>query len=204
LLQEILREDVNTAQVLQSRVLGIVSALLQRCEFGSLGIGSLMAVQALLERASPKAEFLRAVCKQLLFDFELWQRSSFSVRLGHVRVVSKLIHDHPAFFRQHYGVQYVLDLLRPSLKERFLSRQASTTQGLRHAPSTASLDAVIVEEQRSLQDAIFSLFSWYVRDGMNAAECRALCRFLLASEDMGKSLLMLEFVRDKLLEGLST
>ena len=167
-----------------------------------MGMTALMSIQALLERASPKAEFVRAVCKQLLFDFELWQRSAYPARLGHVRVVSRLIQDHPSFFRRHYGVQYVLDLLRPSLREHSQapSRQNSSAIFLTRNIASQKTHA---EETRSLQDAALDLLSSYLKEGVDGPESIALQRFLLASEDLDRSLLMLQFIRNRLEAGLS-
>jgi hypothetical protein len=200
LLQEVLREDVNTAQVIQGRTLGIVSALLQRSQHATLSMASLEAVQALLERASPKAEFVRAVCKQILFDFDLWRRSDFSTRLGHLRVVSALVRAHPAFFRLHYGVQFALDLLRPrseaGAKNRAFARDASM------GPAAGS--GMENEDLRSLQQGILSLVADYLETEVAPGESQALLRFLLSTEDTASLLLLLEFLTRKLRLGLGT
>ncbi|EDQ89121.1 uncharacterized protein MONBRDRAFT_25735, partial [Monosiga brevicollis MX1] len=196
LLQGVLRDDVNVAQVLQGRVLAVISALLQRSEYAVLGIQDLMSIQALLERASPKAEFVRAVCKQLVFDFELWGRSDYAVRVGHVRTVAELIRNHPTFFRQHYGVQYVIDLLRPSLREsqeRARARLGSVSVATRSPSDTSS------DEESSVYACVMGLLEMYLRRSVSQREAKALLRFVLAGEDLQHTLLVLNFCYNALL-----
>lgn len=121
LLPELLRDDLNIAHALRSHLLGMAGVLLRQNKLATFGVEALLAMQSLLERASPQAEFVRAVCKQLLFDFDLWRGSDFSVRVGHIQVMATLVKNHASFFRRHYGVQFLLDVLRNSAQAREVS-----------------------------------------------------------------------------------
>jgi len=104
LVAEFLRSRVNVRHAMKTPVLPCLRALLHSSGAAVLTVHALEAVQALLELPSPRAEFLRAVLRHFVFDFALWARSSFAVRLGYLQIVDRAFLQSPAYCRQYYGI----------------------------------------------------------------------------------------------------
>jgi len=206
-LQELLKDELNIAHVMGQHLMGLVGVLLRQNKLAVLGVDALLALQSLLERASPKAEFVRAVCKQLLFDFDLWRNSDFSVRIGHVQVVATLLRDHAGFFRHTYGVQFMLDVLRSSTGpvnggnessenaapglppaaptntlKRKLGHKRTPSYGVAGREGSGSFGRAM-EEERDMRASVLNLIRHYFETGATDAEARALVVFLLTCED---------------------
>ncbi|GFR76164.1 neurobeachin-like protein 1 [Elysia marginata] len=79
-------------------------------------VNVLMSVQYLVEdsddHSTTKSTLLQHIYHYILFDFSLWSRTQFAVRIGHIQYLSTIIKDDRKFFRKKYGVQFFLDIVR--------------------------------------------------------------------------------------------
>jgi hypothetical protein len=52
----------------------------------------------------------------ILFDFNLWNKSTFYVRLLHLQYILKIIREDKKFDREKFGTQFFLDILKQHFK----------------------------------------------------------------------------------------
>ncbi len=52
----------------------------------------------------------------IILDFNIWNKSSYDVRLSHLHYILKLIRDDKKFDREKFGVQFFLDILKQYFK----------------------------------------------------------------------------------------
>lgn len=113
LLQYLMQSGTESQQQLLLRSgLPTVGALLQKVPGHCIDVNVLMAAQLLVERAAVSdhsADLLEAVCQHLLFDFRIWSRGSFAVRIGHIQYISTIIKEDRKYYRKKYGPQFLLD-----------------------------------------------------------------------------------------------
>lgn len=64
-----------------------IGALLQKVPPSCLTVQALTAIQQLTEQFSHNQEQRYSVYKHLLFDFKIWSRPSFTVRIGQLRIL---------------------------------------------------------------------------------------------------------------------
>lgn len=106
--------DVKSAQeyFLQSKGVQIMALVLQKCDPRIINVGLLMSLQALVESlARSKDELLKSVYHYVMFDFRIWADSDISVRIAHVQLLSTYIKDDPDYFRQNFGVEFVIQVI---------------------------------------------------------------------------------------------
>ncbi|CAL1547602.1 unnamed protein product [Lymnaea stagnalis] len=76
----------------------------------------LMSIQYLIEDChdtpSVKSTLLQHIYHYILFDFSLWSKTHFAVRIGHIQYLSTIIKEDRKYFRKMYGVQFFLDIIR--------------------------------------------------------------------------------------------
>lgn len=73
-----------------------------------------MATQLLVEtvRDIPNPVLLKELYQNILFNFKIWSRSAFHIRIGHIQYISNLIKHDRLYFRKNFGVQYFFDVIR--------------------------------------------------------------------------------------------
>ncbi|KAG9471909.1 hypothetical protein GDO78_022334 [Eleutherodactylus coqui] len=101
----------NQESLLQCHGPAIIGALLQKVSPLILDMNVLMASQMLMDQVASEGHnfLLHHLYQHLLFDFRIWSKSDFAVRLGHIQYLSSIMKDHKQRVRRKYGVQYILD-----------------------------------------------------------------------------------------------
>ncbi|XP_066441343.1 neurobeachin-like protein 2 isoform X1 [Eleutherodactylus coqui] len=104
----------NQESLLQCHGPAIIGALLQKVSPLILDMNVLMASQMLMDQVASEGHnfLLHHLYQHLLFDFRIWSKSDFAVRLGHIQYLSSIMKDHKQRVRRKYGVQYILDSVR--------------------------------------------------------------------------------------------
>lgn len=106
-------KPVNQDTFVRTHGAATVGALLQKVSPELIDVNVLMAVQLLVEASVAANKTLTNHLHQyILFDFRVWSKSAFPVRIGHIQYLSTIIKDDRKFFRKKYGVQYFLDIIR--------------------------------------------------------------------------------------------
>ncbi|CAG2062935.1 unnamed protein product, partial [Timema podura] len=75
---------LNQEQLLKNNGLSIIGVLLARTKPNLVDVNVLMAAQLLVEmtRDIPNLPLLRALYQHILFNFKIWSRSQFHIRIG--------------------------------------------------------------------------------------------------------------------------
>lgn len=133
LLRNIIQNDpLNQEILLRSHGIAIIGALLQNLDPCLVDVHVLMALQLLIESVTHNnTQLLRNIHQYLLFDFRLWSKSDFPVRIGHIQYLSTIIKDDRKYFRKKYGVQYLLDFVRTYYTLDSTNLQADEARAIR-------------------------------------------------------------------------
>ncbi|CAF4059202.1 unnamed protein product, partial [Rotaria magnacalcarata] len=85
----------------------------------------------------------------ILFDFNLWNKSTFHVRLLHLQYLSIIIQYNKKFNRENFGVQYFLDIVKQHFKDD-------------------------TDEQRQLRNSIYEIVKYFVQSSIRIQDLNAL------------------------------
>ncbi|CAI9726854.1 1 isoform X1 [Octopus vulgaris] len=138
-----------------------VGALLQKVNSELIDVHVLMAVQLLVEAAATtNTMLLRHLYQFILFDFRVWSRSDFPVRIGHIQYLATIIKDDRKHFRKKYGVQYILDVIR--------TYYSSVTEG-----------SLTKEDTKTIRVSLLGLIKFYIAKDITFDELSQILAFLL-------------------------
>ncbi|XP_069107826.1 neurobeachin-like protein 1 isoform X1 [Argopecten irradians] len=106
-------KSINQDTFVRTGAAATLGALLQKVEPKLIDVNVLMAVQLLLETTiTVNKVMVNHLYQHILFDFRIWSKSDFPVRIGHIQYLSTIIKDDRKYFRKKFGVQYILDVVR--------------------------------------------------------------------------------------------
>ncbi|KAK0134570.1 Neurobeachin-like protein 2 [Merluccius polli] len=105
---------VNQESLLHCHGPSTIGAMLGKVPGSVIDMNVLLACQLLLEQAFSEGNspLLHQLYQYLLFDFNIWAKSHFTVCLAHVQYLSSVIKNGKQRMRRKYGVQYILDTIR--------------------------------------------------------------------------------------------
>uniref|UniRef100_T1J5I8 BEACH domain-containing protein n=1 Tax=Strigamia maritima TaxID=126957 RepID=T1J5I8_STRMM len=187
---------VNQEHLLNARGIAIIAELLVEVPPNTICVHVLMAVQLLVESLGVGGHnggdggdttahgLLRALYQHVLFNFRIWNKSDFPVRIGHIQYLSTIIKDNRRYFRKKYGVQFFLDVIR------------------HYYTSSSTLNN---DDVKTIRNSLLGLIKYFLIRDTNHAEVSALLGFLISvkNEDMvGELLDMLLAIFGKLLFGI--
>ncbi|XP_046399154.1 neurobeachin-like protein 2 [Ischnura elegans] len=174
----ITRSALNQESVLKSNSLAIIGYLLIKTKAELIDVNVLMAVQLLVEMAHDShsgkgnpGPLLQAIHRHLLFDFRIWSRSQFQIRIGHLQYVSTVVKEDRRYFRKNYGVQFLLDVIR------------------RHYNSESMVDTsedgvlLCAEDLFTVRRALLGLIKYFMQKDVNVREVYYLLGFLVSVRD---------------------
>eukprot|EP00058_Branchiostoma_floridae_P012964 XP_002598452.1 hypothetical protein BRAFLDRAFT_83269 [Branchiostoma floridae] len=154
----------NQEELLQSGGVATVGALLQKVKPELIDVHVLMAIQLFVEMvASSYPDLLQACYKYVLFEFRIWSRSEFPVRIGHIQYLSTIIKDQRKWFRKKYGVRFMLDICR--------TFYGSAVEGLTE------------DDIKTIRASLLGLVKYYVSKGINQEEMSAIVSYICALHD---------------------
>ncbi|XP_060592045.1 neurobeachin-like protein 1, partial [Ruditapes philippinarum] len=156
-------KPVNQQTFIQTNGAAVIGALLQKVNSKLVDVNVLMAVQLLVEAtASTNRTMLLHMYQYILFDFRIWSRSDFPVRIGHIQYLSTIIKDDRRHFRKMFGVQYILDVIR----------------------SHYSNDCTLSEEDaRTIRVSLLSLIKYYIAKDITIDELSAILHFMMGCKE---------------------
>ncbi|KAK3582874.1 hypothetical protein CHS0354_012486 [Potamilus streckersoni] len=143
-----------------------LSALLQKVNPKLIDVHVLMAIQLLVEAtAATNKVLLNHLYQNILFDFRIWSKSDFPVRIGHIQYLSTIIKDDRRHFRKIFGVQYMLDVIRS------------------HYSSRSGLSE---EDAKTIRVSLLNLIKYYVAKEITYDELNSMVSFIITvrQEDM--------------------
>lgn len=116
IVQHLMQGSLENQMQLSARTgIPTIGALMQRVPGHCIDVNVLMAVQLLVENASTvenAQEMLQLVYQHILFDFRIWSKGSFPVRLGHIQYLTTIIKEDRKYFRKKYGPRFLLDMVQ--------------------------------------------------------------------------------------------
>ncbi|KAK3721190.1 hypothetical protein RRG08_044202 [Elysia crispata] len=159
---------VNKDLFIQTHSASTLGMLIQRVSPDLVDVNVLMSVQYLVEdsddHSATKSTLLQHIYHFILFDFSLWSRTQFAVRIGHIQYLSTIIKDDRKFFRKKYGVQFFLDIVRQYY-------------------STSSESCLSEEDNKTIRVSLLSLIKFYVSTNIHADELNQIMGFILSVKD---------------------
>ena len=115
----------------------------------------LVSIQQLIETCrlnSPLNLLANQFIQHILFEFQLWNRAKFPVRMSHLQYITTVIKDERKFYRTKFGVQYFLDIL----KQYFHSNEEDP------------------DEQKQLRLALYGIIRYYIQRNIRIEELNAI------------------------------
>ncbi|XP_074640856.1 neurobeachin-like protein 1 isoform X2 [Tubulanus polymorphus] len=166
---------VNQETLVRVHGMATIGALLQKVDPRLIDVHVLMASQLLVEAvAHCNKPLLYSIYQYLLFDFRIWSRSEFPVKIGHIQYLSTIIKDDRKFFRKKYGVQFMLDIIRTHYSQADSERCRLTKEDL-----------------HSIRAALFGLIKYYLAKDIKHDEVKYIMAFV---HSVNKEDLMLDMV----------
>ncbi|KAL3216987.1 hypothetical protein MRX96_032644 [Rhipicephalus microplus] len=161
----------NQMQLLARTGIPTIGALMQRGH--CIDVNVLMAVQLLVENASSvenAQEMLQLVYQHILFDFRIWSKGSFAVRLGHIQYLTTIIKEDRKYFRKKYGPRFMLDMV-----QMFYSDCSLLTS----------------DDVKTIRMAVLSLVKFYMMRDVSIQDVNAVVSYMLSQrkEELTKEMI---------------
>ncbi|ESO94157.1 hypothetical protein LOTGIDRAFT_232423 [Lottia gigantea] len=135
-----------------------IGALLQKVDPKLIDVNVLMAVQLLKESFFHNKQLLYHLYQYVLFDFRIWSKSDFPVRIGHIQYLNTIIKDDRKYFRKKYGVQYILDVIKTYYNNK-------------------------EEDGKTIRVSLINLIKYYITHDITGDECSQLIAFLITVKE---------------------
>lgn len=156
---------INQEQLLGKSGIATIGTLMQRVPSSMIDVNVLMAVQLLVEGTSScekAVDLLCAIHQYILFDFRIWSKGAFAVRIGHIQYLSTIIKDNHKYFRKQYGVQFLLDTI-----QMFYS----------------NCDLLCNEDVKTIRVSLLGLVKYYITRDINIQDISAIIGFLISVKE---------------------
>ena len=102
-------------------------------------------------------ELLHVLHRDLVFNFRIWAKAQFQIVIGHVQYISTIIKDDRKYFRRHFGIQYLLDVIQE------------------HFTNNASLPP---QDAKMVRESLLRIVKYYIQKEVNIKEVNAACSLL--------------------------
>ncbi|XP_039288398.1 neurobeachin-like protein 1 isoform X2 [Nilaparvata lugens] len=168
----LLGNTLNQEQLLKHNGVAILGDLLSKVPPAVMDIPVLVAVQSLIDLAKSVAVhkaashtptqplMLRSFYQHILFNFTIWSKCPFHVKVGHIQYISTVIKDERKIFRKRYGIQFFLDTIRRNFSS---------------APEN--------EESKAIRISLLGLIKYFLQKECNHKEISAIIGFLVTVKE---------------------
>jgi hypothetical protein len=110
---------ILTEEITKHDNIEILGEYLNRISSSLIDQQLLISIEQLIEssRSMNSSRLLTTqLIQYILFDFNLWNKSTFYVRLLHLQYILKIIREDKKFDREKFGTQFFLDILKQHFK----------------------------------------------------------------------------------------
>ncbi|XP_054646367.1 neurobeachin-like protein 1 isoform X2 [Dunckerocampus dactyliophorus] len=162
------RHAINQENLLHSHGVGTLGALLQKLPAGHVDVSVLVAMQLLIEQVTYEKNqaLLQQLHTHLLFNFNIWNKGDFPLRIGHILYMSTVIKDNRKQFRKKYGVRFILDIIRL------------------YYGKNSNKDCDLSEDDiRTIRMSLCGLVKYYISKGMSQEEMHSIMGYIAAIGD---------------------
>uniref|UniRef100_A0A8C7YWS5 Neurobeachin-like 1 n=1 Tax=Oryzias sinensis TaxID=183150 RepID=A0A8C7YWS5_9TELE len=162
------RHPVNQETLLHSYGVGTLGALLQKLPAGHVDVSVLVATQLLIEQVTQERNqaLLQQLHVHLLFNFNIWSKGDFPLRIGHIQYMSTVIKDDRKQFRRKYGVQFLLDTVR-----------------LHYGKNANKENDFGEDDVRAIRASLCGLIKYYISKSMSQEEMHSILGYIAAIGD---------------------
>jgi hypothetical protein len=179
LILNLIRYLLHNNDIIQDRMqrndgISLLGFLIQRLPKRFVDINLLRICQEFVVEANRVADrsLVNSVYDHLIFDFRIWNKADYEIRIGHIQYISTIIKDDKKYFRRKYGIQFFLDIL----KAYFSSTNHVNT-------SDNELQSLNEEDLRDLRNSFFGMIKFYAKE-IKINELNAIVSFLGASRNL--------------------
>uniref|UniRef100_A0A671YZN8 Neurobeachin-like protein 2 n=1 Tax=Sparus aurata TaxID=8175 RepID=A0A671YZN8_SPAAU len=178
------RHPINQENLLHSHGVATLGALLQKVSLaGHVDVSVLVAVQLLIEQVTCEKNqaLLQQLHTHLLFNFNIWNKGDFPLRIGHIQYMSTVIKDNRKQFRKKCGVQFLFDTVR-----------------LYYGNKESDLSE---DDIRTIRASLCGLVKYYISKGMSQDEMHSILGYIAAigEEDQVRGLGCFEELFERML-----
>uniref|UniRef100_A0A673B927 Neurobeachin-like protein 2 n=1 Tax=Sphaeramia orbicularis TaxID=375764 RepID=A0A673B927_9TELE len=162
------RHLINQENLLHSHGVATLGALLQKLPVGHVDVSVLVAMQLLIEQVTYEKNqaLLQQLHTHLLFNFNIWNKGDFPLRIGHIQYMSTVIKDNRKQFRKKYGVQFLLDAVR-----------------LYYGKNSNKESDLSEDDIRTIRASLCGLIKYYISKGMSQEEMHSILGYIAAIGD---------------------
>ncbi|KAJ0009506.1 hypothetical protein NQD34_001208 [Periophthalmus magnuspinnatus] len=182
------RHPINQETLLHTHGVSTLGALLQKLPVGHVDVSVLVAMQLLIEQVTCEKNqaLLQQLHSHLLFNFNIWNKGDFPLRIGHIQYMSTVIKDNRKQFRKKYGVQFFLDAAR-----LYYGRNSNKEGDLSE------------DDIRTIRASLYGLIKYYIGKGMSQDEMHSMLGYIAAIGDEEQLCGLLELLLSLLQTSLS-
>jgi hypothetical protein len=232
LILNLMRYLFHNNDILQDRFernngIALLSFLIQRLPKRFIDINLLRICQEFVSEANQinDKSLLNAIYEHLIFDFRIWNKAEYEIRIGHIQYISTIIKDDKKYFRKKYGIQFFLDTIKTYFGQSGQSgansssgnnstNQANSSELLISHQHSINITATAVafnksnanenqntneEDMRNLRNSFFGLVKYYAQKEIKIGELNAIISFLANNSTPRQNLLFLNDMLDMLI-----
>ncbi|XP_077472025.1 neurobeachin-like protein 1 isoform X2 [Stigmatopora argus] len=159
------RHTINQESLLHSHGVATLGALLQKIPAVHIDVHVLVAVQLLIEQVTHEKNhgLLQQLHTHLLFNFNIWNKGDFPLRIGHIQYMTTIIKENRKLFRKKYGVRFLLDAIR-----HYYGKNCNKESDL-------SDDDIL-----NIRTSICDLIKYYISKGISQDEMQSIIGYIAA------------------------
>lgn len=200
MILSLIRHLFHNNEIIQDRLernngVALLGFLLQRLPKQFIDIHLLRICQELVNETNHlnNKSLLSSIYEYIIFDFRIWNKADYEIRIGHIQFILTLIKDDKKYFRKRYGVQFFLDIVRtyfsanksavnvtqtntlvdPNYLFAETGNTSSTAPTQQQNPAAADDDDI-----RNLRSSFFGLIKYYAQKEIKINELNAIISFL--------------------------
>ena len=178
--------DIMQDRFQRNNGIPLLSFLLQRLPKRFVDINLLRMCQEYVAEAQSLNDktLLNLIYEHFIFDFRIWNKADYEIRIGHIQYISTIIKDDKKYFRKKYGIQFFLDVIKTyfgkSNNELSINNQASNvSDNTLHMQSTMN-----DEDLRNLRNSFFGLIKYYAQKEIKINELNSIISFLAITRNV--------------------
>ena len=196
LLLNLQRYLFHNNDILQDRLqrnngIALLSFLIQRLPKQFVDINLLRMAQEFVAEASLIGDkcLLNLIHEHLIFDFRIWNKAEYEIRIGHIQYVSTIVKDDKKYFRKKYGIQFFLDIVKTYFGSSSGAKQDANQSNMsdinylnaNNMTNKLTEHTINDEDMRNLRSSFFGLIKYYAQKEIKIGELQAMISFLANS-----------------------
>ena len=209
LILNLMRYLIQNSDIMQDRMqrnngVQLLSFLLQRLPRHFIDVHMLHMCQEYVSEARSLANksLLNTIYEHIIFEFRIWNKADYEIRIGHIQYISTIIKDDKRSFRRKYGIQFFLDVIKtyfvrypppppPQSQQQQQADDSSSSSGASSNTTTGgqqqqqatgcgggSQAPMNEDDLRNLRNSFFGLIKFYAQKDIRPRELDAMLSFL--------------------------